>query len=78
MFYDSWTNSEPLANYEHHTDLYQYIQSVKGYISNFIMYYFNNSLMKSSFIGTSILRMLNNTFTEDIFKQTLREYVHTE
>lgn len=57
MFYDSWTNSEPLANYEHHTEIYKYIHSVKG---------------------TSILRMLNNTFTEDIFKQTLREFVHTE
>ncbi|XP_026807677.1 aminopeptidase N-like isoform X1 [Rhopalosiphum maidis] len=57
MFYDSWTNSEPLANYEHHTEIYKYINSVKG---------------------TSILRMLNNTFTESIFKQTLREFVHTE
>ncbi|XP_025199927.1 aminopeptidase N-like isoform X2 [Melanaphis sacchari] len=57
MFYDSWTNSEPLANYEHHSEIYKYISSVKG---------------------TSILRMLNNTFTESIFKQTLREFVHTE
>ncbi|KAL4092083.1 hypothetical protein QTP88_026654 [Uroleucon formosanum] len=57
MFYDSWTNSQPLANYEHHTEIYKYIHSVKG---------------------TSILRMLNNTFTENIFKQTLREFVHTE
>ncbi|XP_027836692.1 aminopeptidase N-like isoform X3 [Aphis gossypii] len=57
MFYDSWTNSEPLANYEQHTEIYKYISSVKG---------------------TSILRMLNHTFTESIFKQTLREFVHTE
>jgi len=32
MFYDSWTNSEPLANYEHHTEIYEHIHSVKGII----------------------------------------------
>ncbi|VVC25573.1 ERAP1-like C-terminal domain,Peptidase M1, membrane alanine aminopeptidase, N-terminal [Cinara cedri] len=42
-----------------------------GYRSNKFKYI-------SSHKGTSILRMLNYTFTEDIFKQTLREYIHTE
>ncbi|VVC25575.1 Hypothetical protein CINCED_3A011867 [Cinara cedri] len=32
----------------------------------------------SSHKGTSILRMLNYTFTEEIFVQTLKEYIHTE
>jgi len=80
MFYDSWTNSEPLANYEHHTEIYEYIHSVKGILYKCCQFidYTENNIFKYTFIGTSILRMLNNTFTEDIFKQTLREFIHTE
>jgi len=34
MFYDSWTNSEPLSNYEHHTEIYKYINAAKGRYPN--------------------------------------------
>jgi len=76
MFYDSWTNSEPLANYEQHTEIYKYISSVKGKLCDYS--FKNTTSIKNICLGTSILRMLNHTFTESIFKQTLREFVHTE
>lgn len=59
MFYDSWTNSEPLADYEHHTEEYDHIHSDKGLLEYYIICNSSGMLLKYRNIQKCISRHIN-------------------